>query len=243
MGVGTVLAVVVVVLAASTVQTVTGFGFALFAVPLLSFAVDTKSAVVLTTTLGLAQSGFLAVHDRAHADRATARRMLAGVALGSPVGFVVLDAAPERALRGALAVALVLFVIVSARGLRIRAAGAPLDVTMGAVSGVLGTSLGTNGPPLVTVLHARHLPADVFRATLAWVFAVSAVLAVALFAVGGRYDADTGWLVLASVPALGGGVTTGRLIRPRLAPDGFRRLVLGLVVLTALASIVAVLTG
>ena len=49
-------------------------------------------------------------------------------------------------------------------------------VGVGFVSGVLNTSLSTNGPPLVFGLQARHLGAAPFRATISTVFAFSNIV-------------------------------------------------------------------
>ncbi len=238
-----IVGVVLVVLLASSVQAIAGFGLALFAVPLLSFVVEPKVAVVVVGSIGFAASSVLAWQERAHVERTTAGRMILGAAIGSPIGLVLLQAAPGRVLRLALAVAIVVFLVVQLRGLRLDRVGPRLDIGAGFVSGTLNTSLSTNGPPLVAVLHARHLEPATFRGTLSVVFAASNVIAVALFAGAGRYDTTTLGFVAAGIPTLLVGQSLGVRVRRRVPPEGFRRVVTGMLALTAVASVVAAVRG
>lgn len=235
------LAVALVVGAASLVQSVAGFGLALFAVPLLSFAIDPKMAVVVVGTVGIVASTSLAVRELEHCDRPTAKRMILGAALGSPVGIVLLEAAPEQALRLALSAFIIAFLVVQLRGFTLHAVGPRVDLGAGIVSGALNTSLSTNGPPLVAVLHARHLAPPVFRATISVVFSASNLLALVLFALADRYDRPTLEAVAVAVPALLAGQLLGGRVRHRVPPTGFRRVVTGLLALTAAASVAAAL--
>jgi uncharacterized protein len=238
------LAVVVAVVAgAAAVQTLTGFGFALIAVPLLSFAIDTKAAVVVAATLGLVASTWQAINERAQRDDATVVRMLLGSALGAPLGLVVLQVTPERALRAILAVTIVGFVVIGARRTVHSMRAGRADIAFGAFSGVLSTSLSTNGPPLVMALHTRGLEPAAFRATLATVFCGAGLLAAVLFAATGRYDEDVLSTIGISLPALAVGFIAGRMLRSRIDPLGFRRLVVVLLVVTAGVSALAALRG
>ena len=60
----------------------------------------------------------------------------------------------------------------------------------GFVSGVLNTSLSTNGPPIVFALQARHLPPDRFRGTINVVFACCNILGTTLFIAAGKVGPD-----------------------------------------------------
>lgn len=237
------IAVACIAAAASTVQVVAGFGFSLFAVPLLSFPLEPKTAVVVAGTAGLVASGTNAWREWEHRDRGCARRMVAGALVGSPVGLALLTVLPQRGLRFALAIAVAAFVVLNVRGLRLAAAGPRLDVGAGVLSGTLNTMLSTNGPPLVAVLHARHLQPQVFRATLSVVFAVSSVVAIALYAIAGRYDGDAWRGVAIAVPAIAIGQLFGGRWRDRVEPTRFRRGVTALLALTAIASAAAAIAG
>lgn len=237
-----VLAAVVVALAAG-IQTVTGFGFALVAVPALSLFLPTETAVVLSASLGLLSSTGQAVAERRHGDRLTIRWMLGGAVLGAPFGLLVLLVATERQLRIALVAVIVVFLVVNLRQITVTRASRAVDLVAGAVSGVLNTALSTNGPPLVMALHPRHLAPPVFRGTLTAVLAGSGIVTVALFVVSGRYDVDVAVLFLAGLPGMALGFGLGVRHRHRIGSERFRQVVIVLLAATAMVAIVGLLAS
>jgi uncharacterized protein len=230
--------VAVVVFAAAMVQTTTGFGFALLAVPLLSLVVPTETAVVISASLGLVTIAGLAVKERAHGDRVAIRRMLLGAMVGAPLGLLVLEVVSSRQLKFLLAGVIFVFLLITLRGWALTKDNVGVEVGAGLVSGVLNTVLSTNGPPLVMALQARHLPPEQFRGTLAPVVAVTGVITVALFAVTGRYDSEAWVSLLVALPALGLGYLAGTRQHHRFDPAVFRRLVLVLLGVTGMVTLV-----
>jgi uncharacterized protein len=236
-----VVLVAAVVALAAGLQTVTGFGFALLAVPLMSLVVPPETAVVIAASLGLLTSTGQAWAERAHADRRTVAWMLAGAAIGAPFGFLVLVVTTERQLRLALVVVIVTFLVLEVSGVRLARPSRRVDAGAGLVSGALNTALATNVPPLVMALHARRLPPPGFRGTLSTVLAGSGLLTVALFAVGGRYDADIAVTLAVSVPGMAVGFVLGLSHRGRIGPERFRQVVTTLLAVTAVVSLLGVM--
>jgi uncharacterized membrane protein YfcA len=236
------ITVAVAVFAAAFVQSISGFGFALLAVPLMTLQVGTKEAVVITTLLGAGVTLYQAWHHRHHVDRPIARRMTIGAYIGMPLGFWVYVSVNEAVLRGMLGVAVLFAVVLLAININLTRAGPGLEVGAGFLSGVLNTSLSTNGPPLVFALQARQLPPDAFRGTLNTVFGLSNVLSITLFLVAGRVNHDGVMAAAIALPALFAGQLAGFPIRRHVAGDRFRVLVLGLLTLAAVTSIASALT-
>ncbi len=242
---GAYAAVAAVVLFAAVVQGVSGFGFSLVAVPLLALSAGPKDAVVLASVLAVLSTAGLAVRFRAQVDRPPARRLLAGACAGLPLGAYVLVVVPARALLLAIgAVVLVSTVVLARRPARPVAAGRggrAADVGSGVVCGLLTTSVGTNGPPVVLRLQAHGLAAGPFRATASAVFVVCNLAAVVIFAAAGRVDGGLLLQAAVAVPALVVGLWAGDRVHRRLPAERFRALVLGLMVLTAVAAVAAAL--
>lgn len=242
---GLYAAVAVVVLFAAVVQGASGFGFSLVAVPLLAVAAGPKDAVVLASVLAVASTAGLAVRFRDQVDRPLAGRLLAGACAGLPFGAVVLQLVPADALLLAIGVVVLVFTVVLARR------GAPTvddrpvrtsgDLAAGLLCGLLTTSVGTNGPPVVLRLQAHGLAAGQFRATASAVFVGCNLAAVAVFAAGGRVDRDLLVQAAVALPGLVVGLWAGDHVHRRLPAERFRTMVLGLMVLTALAAVVAAL--
>lgn len=229
--------VIAVVLIASTAQTVAGFGFALIAVPFLVIVLDVKDVVVLVGILGLLNSTLVA---RAVWRRVRVRSvgtMLLGSFTGMPVGLLVLLLAPEDALRLAVGVASIVMAAAIAFGLRYGGGDVSGELLAGAVSGVLNTSTGMNGPPIVLYLHERDYPPDEFRGALSAFFLVSGVVSLIAFAATGVVSGASLALGAAGVPAVFAGSWAGHRLLGRLSHETFRRLVLALLVVTAVAAV------
>lgn len=231
------------VFVSSFIQTVTGFGFSLLAVPIMSMAVPTELAVVIAATLSTFTSGGQAWTERHHGDRPTIKRLVLASFIGMPVGIFVLTVATSQQLKIGLAAVIIVFLIVNLRGFRLESASTPVDLGAGFVAGVLSTSLSTNGPPLVMALHARHFSPEVFRGTISSVLVSLSAVSLVLFAVTGHFTTDVAWSLLVAGPALVIGFFIGHRVRSRINPARFRGIVTLLLAVTAVVTLVSVIAG
>ncbi|MEX1217065.1 MAG: sulfite exporter TauE/SafE family protein [Acidimicrobiales bacterium] len=227
----------------SLVQTVTGFGFSLLAVPIMAMALPIDLAVVISATLSTFTSGGQAISERHHGDRPTIKRLVIAAFVGAPLGLLILDFATSQQLKIGLAIVIVLFLIVNLRGFRLEKPSTPVDLAAGFVAGVLSTSLSTNGPPLVMALHARHFAPQVFRGTIAAVFVSVGALSLGLFAATGHFTTDVAWSLLVAGPSLAAGYFLGFQIRGHVNPRRFRGLVTILLAATAVVTVISVVVG
>ena len=227
----------------SMVQTVTGFGFSLLAVPIMSMAVPTEIAVVIAATLSTFTSGGQAWTERHHGDRPTIKRLVLASFVGMPFGLLILTVATSQQLKLGLAAVIFVFLIVNLRGFKLENASTPVDLGAGLVAGVLSTSLSTNGPPLVMALHARHFSPEVFRGTISSVLVSISVVSLALFAATGHFTTEVAWSLLVAGPALVVGFFIGHRVRGRINPVRFRGLVTLLLGATAVVTVVSVVVG
>ena len=234
-----VFAAVVVGLAA-TAQMVSGFGFALLAVPMMGIVVDLKTAVVVCTICGTSSNTYQAIVDKGHRDGRIAIRLIIASMAGMPFGWFLLERATSDQLK--IVVGCVVLVAIVALS-RLKVALPRLSVfdwVAGLVSGALAIATSTNGPPLVILLRAKRLSPDEFRSTINSIFSVIAMVSIVVFVIGGRVTTDVMIATAFSVPSLVGGIVAGRRLRSILSDSIFWRLVLILLVATAIASI---LTG
>ncbi len=229
--------VIAVVLIASTAQTVAGFGFALIAVPFLVIVLDVKDAVVLVGILGLLNSTLVARAVWRHVRVRSVGTMLLGSFVGMPAGLLVLLFAPEDALRLAVGVSSITMAAAITLGLRFGGGDRPSELFAGAVSGLLNTSTGMNGPPIVLYLQERGYPPEEFRGALSAFFVVSGVVSFAALAATGVVSGAALALAVGGVPAVFAGNWAGHRLLGRLSRETFRRLVLALLIVTAVAAV------
>jgi uncharacterized membrane protein YfcA len=231
----TLLAAFGIVLLGALAQAVSGFGFALVVVPLLATATDPRTAVVVASLTGLGLTLTAATRERRHVRWRVALLLTAASALGMPAGLLVLKLAPDRLLAALIAVVALGCTLLVWRKVRIGTGPAAVGA-VGVLAGVLATSTGTNGPPLVAAFHALEYDPRTFRATIAATFAGSGVLGLAGFVLTSQVSPSAMRMSVVGLPAVALGWWLGNRIFARVDPVGFRRIVLiGLVASSGIA--------
>ncbi|MEU7831760.1 MULTISPECIES: sulfite exporter TauE/SafE family protein [unclassified Nonomuraea] len=240
--VSTLLAAAVIILIASTVHAVTGFGYALVATPLLALTVDPHTAVVATTMSALAMTVTIAVRQRHHAEWKVAMIAMAGIVLGMPLGLWVYGVTSERVLTALIGVGVLGCTVMVWR--RVKVPGnVPVLVGVGFISGALSTSTGTNGPPMVAAFQGMGYDPTKFRATLSVVFAGTSVLSLVGFAVAGEVNTQSIWIGVVGLPIVQLGWFAGNAVFRRIDPERFRKVVLAALLVSAVVTLSAALNG
>lgn len=229
-----------VVLLGALAQAVSGFGFALVAVPLLALATDARTAVVVAGMTGLGLTLTTAVRERANVRWRTAGLLTGAAALGMPAGLLILTLAPERLLTGLIAIVVLGCTALVWADARLRAGPAIVGV-IGVLSGVLTTSTGTNGPPLVAVCHALGYDPRTFRATLAAIFTGTGTIGLIGFWISGQLSANTVRIAALALPAVAIGWWAGNRIFARIDTAAFRRVLLFGLAASSAAALIRVL--
>jgi uncharacterized membrane protein YfcA len=225
-----------VVAIAAAAQAVSGFGFALIGTPLVAVLVGPKEAVVGLTMIGLVLVAQLSLRGRGHVDRPTVGVVTAAAIVAMPLGLVVLVLADDRVLTVVIAIAVIAFSLLLWRGARVPA-GRGTDATAGFTAGILSTSTGTSGPPIVIALSAKQLEPAVFRATISAIFLVQGAAALVAFAIGGQITRDAVAVALAGLPGVVVGSLVGERGFRRLDTPMFRRVVLGMLFLSGVVAL------
>jgi uncharacterized protein len=176
MGAAQVVLVAVAVFTSAAVQSTTGFGFALLAVPLMAIVIPAEEAVVLSGAFSLLTASTQAITQRAHAVRPVAGRMLLGALIGAPVGLAILTVTTGRQLRFFLAGVIFAFLVLTLRGFTLHRAGRAVDLGAGVVAGVLGYLVGSR--------LRRRFDTAAFRRLTLWLLGLTGVVTLvgALFA-------------------------------------------------------------
>jgi uncharacterized membrane protein YfcA len=230
--------VAVAIFVAAFTQVIAGFGFALLAMPIMTLAVPVEKAVVVSTLLGMVSTSRLAWHLRRDANRPLTKRLALSSFVGMPLGLWILNVVSDRTLRLALGIAVLIATALLVRRINLAHVGPGLDVGAGFMSGVLNTSLSTNGPPLVFDLQARQLPPNEFRATITAVFALGNVVGLSLFILDGKITREGMHAALVALPAWVIGQGLGWPVRKHVHGERFRWMVLTLLFVAGTSAIV-----
>ena len=238
----------VAALVGASLQSATGFGFALVLSPALFAAVEPVEAVTSLLVLGLALN-VLVLFERGrpeHVDWRALAPMLAAAIPGLAAGVVALTLLSKEALQVAVGLAVILaagWQLNQRRTRKSAASGRTLPPAAGwaagFASGALTTSISVSGPPIVLWLEAHGVRPDEFRASLAGSFLVLNLVGGVVLLVaegGGSLEAE---VVLPLLGLVVVGYALGSVVFSRLEGDRFFALALALVACTGAASLAA----
>ncbi|MBI3107746.1 MAG: sulfite exporter TauE/SafE family protein [Candidatus Rokubacteria bacterium] len=187
-----------VVAVSAAVQALTGFGFAVVAVPFLVVLNDPRDAVALSTLLSTVGVATMWWRTRGQAPARMMRWLAVGGLAGLPAGILVLLRLDVSWLKlGAGLLSLGLGVVLLSVGVErpvLRASGTgsgadeprpPGALVAGLLSGFLAGSLSMPGPPLMVLLHQEQVLKQAYRATsFAYFVLIYPVAALAMVATG-----------------------------------------------------------
>lgn len=240
-----IVLVVAAVFGGALVKSITGMGFPLVAIPVMTIFLPTPTAVAVIAIPNLVQNVILVVQYRSarHQTRHLALFCAAGIP-GAVLGAFALVTVPEEIVRAALVLMLgaYLLTVAVAPDLRIPDARVrPWSAPVGFVAGLFQGGIGISGPVVGTWHHGLHLAQQAFVVSVAAVFTLTGAAQVSVLGARGEFD---GRLVVAA--ALTGVVFAtlpiGARLRRRLSVDRFRTIVLWLLVASWVSLVVDLTT-
>ena len=236
--------VVIVVFCASFVQTLTGFGFALMVMPLITLVLGLRTAAPLVALAGLTLYTINLLRHRESFNLKEVLPMGAAAALGVPVGVWVLANADENLIKQLLGLILVAYASYAlARPKAPRLRSRRWAYPAGFAAGCLGGAYNTTGPPAIVYGSLRRWPTDEFRAAMQALFLLTGLLVVASHVVARHVTADVLTLCLYAAPALGLGILAGSRADRWVDGNRFRTLVNGMVLALGAALLVGLGRG
>ena len=238
-------------LVGASVQSATGFGFALILSPAILALLDPYEAVTALLVLGFALNLLLLFGEGGQPDairwRAVCPLLLAAMP-GLAAGLLVLASISKPLLQAAVGAVVVTAAVAQVRSARAAAPTLSREPTLpsacvvGLASGALTTTTTVSGPPIVLWFQSLGFRPAELRASLAACFLGLSVAGTALLAAGGDLAIDPAVVL----PLLGltvlGHALGARAFRA-LDPRRFRVVVLGLVLAAGLSSVAAGLAG
>ncbi|KJS23550.1 MAG: hypothetical protein VR72_00040 [Clostridiaceae bacterium BRH_c20a] len=232
-----IIAAVIVILAAC-LQSVTGFGFALLAVPLFLLVFDAKTAVGLSMIISFFTVSALSFKVRKSIMRSIVFNLLAGALVGIPFGIYIFYNFNQNNLKIMISIVVILLSIILISGYHFEFAQNDwADRIVGSISGVMTASIGMPGPPIVLCLNNRGIPKDQFRATFACYNALVYVFSILFLLSLGAINKLIIIRALTLVPMGFIGSALGNYIFPRISQRHFQKGVPILVLVSAVYSL------
>jgi uncharacterized membrane protein YfcA len=218
--------IVLIVFVAAVLQSLTGFGFALVVMPLITLAIDLKTAAPLVALAGLTAYTVNLIRFHRAVDPAELARLGVASALGITVGIWALVRVDELAINRAMGVILIAYAVYA---LLHPALARPLArwwaYPAGFLAGCLGGAYNTPGPPVVVYGSLRQWPKDEYRAILQALFFINGVLIVSSHLLARHVTPQVWALYALATPALLLGLWIGSRLDRRVDQERFRAMV------------------
>jgi uncharacterized protein len=212
-------------LVAGFTQGVTGFGFGLLAIPLLSLFIDIKTAVPLCSLLGIVITAFLSLRLRKHIDRRKILPLLLGCIPGVAAGTLMLKKTPTEllsVLMGVMLIAYALYRLTSRQ--QPRSINPRWAYVAGFFTGAVSSAFSAGGPPTIIYTTLRGWDKDEIKATLSGFFLSGGLMVITAHALSGLTTGLVLHYFLLSVPVVTVGVHIGSLLYERVDTGAYLQL-------------------
>ena len=232
--------IALVMLGASLIQSVTGFGFGIFAMIFLPYIMAYTEANVLSTILSTFTSLAVVVMMLRRVDW----KNIIFPALGCTVATYLAVSFIKSQEKGLLTLLLgIVLIILSvyffffAGKIRIRATWYT-GLAAGLISGIMGGMFSMSGPPVVIYFMQSESRADKYLSTISAYFVLTNIFSVATKAAAGFVTPNV-WAALA-VGAVGMiiGSVGGKLTRDKMRPDVLKRAVYAVMAVSGAVNVV-----
>ena len=214
-------------LVAATVTSFSGFGFALFAVPLMSLFLDLKFAVPLVLLAGFFSVIVLSINKlEFFFKEPTIIMVFIGMTAGTVVGTHILAHFETGLLKRLLGVIVALFAVHVFFHVRTQTATRHrgfIGLIAGICSGIAGGIFGTSGPPLVVYLNHFAEDRSSFRSQILVLFLLHDVFRFFLYLRYSLITAQTFRFGLVLLPPLALGLFAGSRMHFKVSERTFNK--------------------
>lgn len=229
------LIIVITTFGAAFVQGVSGFGFALVAMPILSGLTSIQTAAPLVALTTLTNNLILCIYYRQSFDRTVVTNLLLGSVLGIPIGFLALDYIPTALMLIVLGVIIVTYSLYSLVSPVVPVLKSKLwAYGAGFLSGILLGSFNLPGPPIILYGSSQRWSQEKFKGNLTSFFWVSVAIVVVGHGFQNRISEEIIRQFLMAIPGFILGLFLGVVLAKKFDPNIFRK------VITILLSIIGV---
>jgi uncharacterized membrane protein YfcA len=153
-----------IILVASVLQTSTGFGFSIMATPFLLMLFLPQDAIQINIILSLLISISLVWKIRRDIDFTLLKRFIIGSTVGVPFGIIIFISMNMKAFKIGVSVLLLVLTLLLIINFRVKSTR-NRDFIVGGFSGLLTTSIGMPGPPLLLYMSGTDTEKGKLRAT------------------------------------------------------------------------------
>lgn len=229
-----ILLAAVGIFTASLFSTVSGFGFALVAMPFLTQIMPVKTAIIFIILMNLLLRLINMYQVRKEFDWNTVLMTTIGSLVGMYPGSMVLKLMPAAQLEIFLGLVLLTATLLLSLQCTVKITNKTAGrFGAGMIAGFFGASTSVNGPPLALYFLNEKTDKNLMRANLVWFFGLSGAMTVVTNYFAGNVH-DVNWpMLLCCTPAMFVGILAGEKLFFCVPQELFRKLALVVVLIGA----------
>src|SRR5699024_493654 len=205
------IVLMMIVLIASMLQTSTGYGFSIIGTPFLLLLYPAHMAIQINIILSICLSAVMIFNIRKEVDQSLVIRLIKGSILGLIIGIFVYLFLDIQLLKMTVGVIILVLTVLLMFQVTMKQTEKK-DYVTGGISGVLTTSIGVPGPPLLLYFSGALIDKTTLRSTtLAYYLFVYSASLMMQISFGGT-SKETWIFSLIAIPPLFIGVLLGQLL-------------------------------
>ena len=205
------IVLMMIVLVASMLQTSTGYGFSIIGTPFLLLLYPAHMAIQINIILSICLSAVMIFKIRKEVDKTLVIRLIKGSVLGLIVGIFVYLFLDIQLLKMTVGIIILVLTVLLIFQVTVNQSKRK-DYVTGGISGVLTTSIGVPGPPLLLYFSGAGIDKTTLRSTtLAYYLFVYFASLMMQISFGGT-SKETWMFSLIAIPPLFIGVFLGQLL-------------------------------
>lgn len=235
---------VIVILMASLLKGMTGFGFALLALPILTVFFPMQALVPAMTLFNMFTSIYILANIKLKIEYKYLLPMLAASFIGIPAGVQILQYLPEQTMELTTGISIfslsMVFLLSGKREVPESRKKKPI-VFAGFLSGFMASSMSIGGPPIALAMNRKGYTKERFRKMFALVSVINAVIATALYVAKGIFVAFSLKFAVFLFPVMLLGSKLGDVLSKKVNQAQFKRMILYLNMVLGLFIVVRIL--
>ena len=232
--------IALIMLGASYIQSVTGFGFGIFAMIFLPSLLSYTESNALSTILSAITSVYITFLMRRHISWKNMIFPLLGYVVSSVFSVIFIKTQTNDTLLLLLGVALfvlsVYFFFFSSK-IKIKPSWYA-GLIAGLISGVMGGMFAMSGPPVVIYFMQSEKSADRYLGTISAYFVVSGIISIVTKAAAGFVTTSVLFGVCIGAMGMAAGAVLGKISREKTKPEYIKRAVYGVMAISGIVNIV-----
>ncbi|MBT4333936.1 MAG: sulfite exporter TauE/SafE family protein [Candidatus Cloacimonetes bacterium] len=221
-------------------QGLTGFGFSILAVPLITLFISPKIAVPILLIYSMIINIVVLYSARKSVDVKKIWILLVAGIITMPLGTHLLVIMNENLLKIFIGSMILIFGILLLIGFRKQFKNEKIAmIPVGMLSGILGGSISVSGPPIILFLSNQNVDKNTFRGNLAAYFFILNIFTIPVYYWNGLLTKTVWNYSLTFLPGLLIGVLVGNILSHKITDDHFKKIILILLIFMGALSIIS----